>query len=114
MANFFPNSNPAALGFIKPTAGTPLKLTANFADLENVPFKSVLIQAHPSNTGVVYVLSTSAAADKTNGTNIMSILAAGQSLPYSGIALGGINPSRVWIDVDTTGDQVIPTVYQAS
>jgi len=115
MANFNPQrTNPATLGYIKPTAGTPLQLTANFADLNNTQFQSLSIQAHPSNgAGLIYVLSTKSAADTANGTNVIAVLSAGQSLPLSGLALGGLNPSQFWIDTSLTGSIAIPVVFGA-
>lgn len=107
-------TNPACLGFVAPTAGTPKKVTSNFDNLDNVFFQSLSIQAHPSNTGLVYVLSNGTAADTTNGTNIVAVLAAGQSIPFSGVALGGINPSQFYIDVSATGNKAIPTVFSAA
>lgn len=109
--NLATTSNPAPLGFVKPTAGTPLPVTNNFTNLGAVMFKGLLVLAHPSNVGYVYVLNNSSPADKTNGTNIVAILAAGQSLPFTGAGQGGINPAQYWIDVDTTGAIAVPSVF---
>lgn len=107
-------TNPATLGFIKPTAGTPLKVTSNFTNLDNAAFQSLSVQAHPSNTGLIYVLSNGTAADGTNGTNVVAVLSAGQSIPFSGVALGGVIPSQFYIDTSHTGDIAIPAVFSAA
>ena len=113
MANFFQQkTNPAPLGFVRPTAGTPKALSSNFTDLTGVAFMSVMIQSNPGG-GNVYILSNSTAADKTNGTNVIAIIAGGQSLPIQGLALGGVTPSQIYVDVDTTGDYAIPSVQSA-
>ena len=109
--NLNTNSNPACLGFVKVTAGTPLNITSNYTNLSGVQFSSISIQAHPSNAANVYVLNNSSPADKTKGTNIIAILAPGQSQPYSGPAQGGVNPSQFWVDVDTTNDIAFGIVY---
>ena len=116
MATFNPasqRSNPAPLGFAAPVAGTPVNVCANFTDLTGAQFQSLSIQASVANTGTVYILSNSSAADTTNGTNIIGELQAGQSLPFSGLAQGGITPSQFWIDVSATGNKAIPIVYTA-
>lgn len=107
------NTNPGTLRYVKPTAGTPLQVTSNFTDLSGKQFQSLSIQAHPSNTGLIYILTNSTAADTANGTNVLAVLSGGQSIPFSGIALGGITPSQYWIDTDTTGSIAIPVVYGA-
>lgn len=114
MAAFKPQkTNPATLGFIKPTSGTPLQVTSNFTDLSIAYFQSLSIQAHTANTGKIFVLSSNAAADVVNGSNILAILAAGQSIPFNGWQLGGVTPAQFWIDTDVTGSIAIPTVYGA-
>ena len=112
--NLSQSSNPASLGFVKPTAGMPKNLTSNYTNLlANFYVQSLSIQALPSNSGNVYVLSNSTAADKTNGLNVVAILSAGQSIPFNSPGQGSIQPAQYWIDVDTTGDGALPTVYGA-
>ena len=116
MSLFLPvakRTNPAGLGFILPTAGSPLNVTSNFTDLTGVSFQSLMLAAPSSNSARVWVLSNSSAADKTNGTNVIAVLAPGQSVPFTALAVGGIIPSQFYIDVDTTGDYVVPAVFTA-
>lgn len=115
MASFNPatTSNPAALGFIKPTPGTPVQVTSNFDNLSAFACQSLSIQAHPANGGNIYVLSNKTAADTVNGTNVLAILAAGQSIPFSGLAQGGLVPAQFWIDADAASCKAIPIVYGA-
>lgn len=114
MATFYnQQTNPAPLGYIKPVQGTPLRVTSNFTDLATATFQSLAIQAHPNNGGNIYILSNSAAADTVNGTNVLAILQAGQSLPLNGLALGGVQPSQFWIDADAANCIAIPIVYTA-
>lgn len=108
-------SNPAPLGYIKPVAGTPLQVTSNFTNLDvTFAVQSLSIQAHPSNTGLIYVLSNSSAADTASGTNILAVLSAGQSIPFNGIALGGIHPAQFWIDASAANQIAIPAVFSAA
>jgi len=107
-------TNPAPLGFLEPTAGTPLSVLANFTGGITGPslFSSKSFQAHPSNSGLIYVLNSSSAADTTNGTNILAVLSAGQSITFTSQAVGLISPKNYWIDTSVTGSICIPSVLQ--
>jgi hypothetical protein len=112
--NLSQSSNPASLGFVKPTAGTPKNLVSNYTNLlANFCVQSLSIQALPSNSGNVYVLDNSTAADKTNGLNIIAILTAGQSIPLNSPGQGSIQPAQYWIDADVSGEGVLLVVYGA-
>jgi len=105
-------SNPYPLGVVAPTAGTPLRLTnyltavAGFTDVglsQNQIVELFSIQALPGNTGNVYVLNSSAAADLTNYSNVLGILTAGSVFNSKAYTMGPLNFYNIWIDVGTTG-----------
>ena len=107
---------PFPLGKIAPpNAGTPLKITNNFTDMDAFQANSVMIQALASNTNPIYVLAqvTATGKDTTNYTNIVGVLTAGQSMTFNGKYGNQITLGRLWIDPTTNGEGVF-VVIQAN
>ena len=100
-------TNLVPIGKIAPTAGSPLSLVNNYTDLGAEPFSGIYIQALVGNTGNCYVLNSNVAADKTNYTNVLQVLAAGNIFSAASIAVNTLSPFQIFIDVDNTGAGVV-------
>jgi hypothetical protein len=110
-------SNPVPLGVLSGTAGTPKQVTSNFSDLLGVPFRELRFQALVANTGIIYILNNSSAADTTNYTNVVLIIdktAPGndKTIPSDPSPATIVIPSSFWVDWATSGDKVIITAFQ--
>jgi hypothetical protein len=105
-------TNLVPLGKLAPSAGSPVSLTSNYTDLGNEVFAGIFLQASAANTGNVYILATKAAADKTNYTNVLQILAAGDSFTVTSRAQNTMTPSQFYVDVDSTGAFAVGWVGQ--
>lgn len=113
MATALPFSTiPFPLGSTTVDAGAPASIVNHFTDLGGIRVQSLMVKAHPNNSGVVFVLNSSAAADTVNFLNVLDILAAGQSIVFSGKYGNQIDISKVWTDGDTDGDIAIATIQE--
>lgn len=123
-------TNPFPLGITKPAAaGTAVKLTHNFTDLDNRVANYLTITAPVANTGDVYVIGvvglppwnlpgggTSSGADTTNYLNVNFIVPPGVTLSVPSWMLGMLRLGQFWIDVTALGqnhDFVIATFGEA-
>ena len=116
----------AVLSFGKvtvPSGGSPVSAAANvlsqLAAGEPVLLQSVLIQAHFSNTGKVYVFTAMPAGGVDRRVSLVGALGVLPAPfdptdgPFPSISLGvplqavTMNLAQVWIDVDVDGDSVI-------
>jgi hypothetical protein len=102
-------------------AGTPVQASDNLtlATGQPVPLQAVLFQAHPDNTGKVYIfveMSQPPADHRTDGVGLVAILPAPSDPdtgPFPSGTFGlpatpnGINLTNFWLDVQTSGDKVI-------
>ncbi len=114
---------PQSLGKISIAAGgTPVRLTTNQGTPANPkPCQSLMVQALPGNSGVVYVFESPAAFadDRTNLTRCVGIIpkpASATTGPFGSVTLGksggipfGGDASKIWID-GTTSDGVIGVI----
>lgn len=92
------------IGKRAPTAGTPILLipSAQAADFKHC--HSLLLKAHGDNTGAVYILSDDQPADTTNYSNIVWELGPGEGLTDGSQAIGDIDPTGLYVDVETTNN----------
>lgn len=113
-----------ALGKTTVTAGgTPEMICKNLPAgvlASPVYAQSLLVQALPGNTGVIYILSkkTNPGDDRTNQAKVIAILAvpasatqgtfasASFSIPNSGVAF---DLREIWIDAGQNGEGVLAT-----
>ena len=94
-------------------AGTPVRATENQTD-PALPYfcHAVMVEVDPSNTGKVWV-GTSSSMDTATFADVVAILAAPSvnTLPtfsYTiSYAINAINLGDLWIDVDTNGEGVV-------
>lgn len=111
-------TNPVSLGFIKPTAGTPLQVTNNYTDLAAFTCHKLIVLADPALTNghFIFVLAqtTATAADTTNGLNIVAKLSAGQKYEFTAYGMNTVHPAEVWIDCTNTGDIAICAIEMAA
>lgn len=108
------------------TAGTPVKLTSSDA---NPPANgrrichTVMVQAHESNTGMIYILDR-LAANKTTGLGVLAKIAAPTlssgvpiilpaitcTIPY---ATGAIDANTFYLDATVSGDKALVSIVVA-
>lgn len=105
----------SALGATKvTTAGTPVPLIASGADatLVSAGIRSYQIQSLPTNTGKMYLLSNSSAADTTNYSNVLYVwTSAGESLGNAALAMNSIDRiTDLYLDSQINGEGVLITV----
>ena len=108
------------------TPGTPARASANVpvnsragGPTGRVPLQSIMLQAHPDNTGKIYIFL---GGGNFSGDHRTTLDVAVAILPMPGDPLGGpfgaaswgipnssagINLSDFWIDADEAGDGVI-------
>ena len=103
-------TNPVPLGASAPTAGTPVKITNRYTDLGSEVMHSIFIRSLPTNSGRVYILNSSSAADTTNYLNVIDVLTPGSFWSSSYYGMNGILPDSIYIDVQTTGDKAIASI----
>jgi len=112
-------SYPFSLGKIIPGAtfaSACVPLTQNVLPVQNdgvtpdTQFNSIVIQAHGTNTGIVYVCTSAAAPDLTNYTNVIGELTAGQTYPRSKEWANNRNISSIYIGAVNAADFVIASV----
>jgi len=106
-ANFFP------LGLITPTPGTPSTIYANYPALADDEYSHVNIifwQAHPDNTGRVYLGSPSMNVAANQGINY-TLMSGGDSFSIAS-SVGSEFDIRSWrIDCENLGDGVYVSIY---
>jgi preprotein translocase subunit SecY len=109
-------SNPYPLGLTAPTSGTPLRVIhyvySVLAYVDSILSqwqiaKLLSVQALPGNTGNVYVLNNSSAADTVNYSNVLAVLTPGSIFNSNAYAMGQVAFANFWIDVQDTGDGAI-------
>jgi hypothetical protein len=125
-------TNPYPLGAIKPTAGTPLPLSAGWARTGTLYFPAagftdiavaatteynlLTIQILPGNSasGLVYILNNASPADTVNYTNVLGVLSATAPV-FNNImqGIGALQVNQIWIDVSHTTDGVLGNVRRA-
>ncbi len=102
-------------------AGTPVRATQGLTLQTGQPvqLQSVLIEAHPSNTGLIYIfegMSTPPADHRTSGAGLLAILAAPASAingPFPSATFGlpavpnGVDLNNIWLDTSVSGSKVI-------
>lgn len=101
-----------SLGAVAPTAGTPKTLTSNYTDLGGAPFGVITVRALAGNTGNVYILNSSSAADTSNYLNVVEILIPGGFWSTSSSGVNMFVASQYYIDVDSTGAKAVVTVTE--
>jgi len=125
-------TNPFSLGIVTPTAaGTALKLTHNFTDLDNRTMKWLNFRGLDTNRGVVYVIVSSVlvqpvppvftlpgggstnGADTTTYLNVVQVLSPGESWSVPTEMMNMLRLGQFYIDVATTGDSAIACAYEA-
>jgi hypothetical protein len=101
--------------------GTPVNAAANLtlAGGQNVPLQSVLFQAHPDNTGKMYIfasMSNPPADHRTDCVGLIAVLGAPgdpDDGPFPSASFGvpsipaGLNLAQLWVDAQQNGDGVI-------
>ncbi len=102
-------------------AGTPVRASSNLTlqTGQNVPLQSLLIEAHPANTGKIYIIEGMPATPvdrRTTGVGVIAILpkpADATIGPFPSANFGlpatpqSINLREIWLDADVSGDKVI-------
>jgi len=86
------------------TPGTPEQITT-----ESRTARSIGIQAHPANTGRVYI-GTSATMNKATHAGVIRVLAAGASFDITGI-YQEVRADKLWMDADGSGDVIVGVLY---
>ena len=105
-----PGGNPRPLGQLNvASAGTLVKLTQNFTDMEAADARtplasSVFIQALPGNTGVIYFGTKTLV--RATGVGVYVVLAAGEGFTLSlGSGINAFNILDYRIDANTANDK---------
>lgn len=101
------NQNPFPLGQIKPGAtfaSASKAITANYTDLVTAFADSVVIQAHPSNAGNIYVCTTAATPDLTTFVNVLFVLPPGAFWTDASAAMNTIALGNYYIGGANTTD----------
>jgi hypothetical protein len=116
-------TNPFPLGVSTvAVAGTAVKITGNFTDLDNITAQRLIIEALAGNTGVVYVIvepsappwtlpggGTTSGADTTTYLNVIRVLAKGETWEVPAYMMNEIRLGQFYVDVATNGDKAIAT-----
>jgi len=108
-------SIPFALGKIAPpAAGTPLRITNNFTDLNQESVSSLFIQALATNTNPVYILGQQAATakDLAGYSNVIAVLTAGQGIAINGKTGNQATLGNIWVDPTTSGEGVFASIQE--
>jgi len=113
------SGNPRAYGRVTvTTGGAPVRATINQADPTlRVGLQSVMFQAHPANTGIMYVrLRSTLADDRTTLAVTLALIPAPTSAtqgPFSSVTFsappvpGGFNLADFYVDAGVNGNSVI-------
>ncbi len=109
---YFPPTNPAPLGYVKPTPGVPLSVLAGTPTAVNQDFKCYALrfdaERSPSvvNTGRVYIGHST--MNRSTGAGVLLTLEPGQNDSYYGPDRCGnmLQPDNLFVDADTAGDGV--------
>ena len=106
---------PFPLGVVAPpSAGTPLRITNNFTDLNTEAVASLWVWALASNTSHVYLLSqaTATGKDLTGYTNVIADLAPGQGIPLAGLYGNQIVLGNIWVDPAVSGEGIASSILE--
>jgi hypothetical protein len=105
---------PFPLGAVLPVANTPLRICSNFTDMNSEVVSSLWIQALPSNTGTVYILSqqSAVAKDLVLYSNVVSSLDPGQGIPLNGKYMNQVSLGTVWVDPVVSGEGVFASIQE--
>jgi len=101
-----------------PAGGTPVRATINQTDpAARVGLQSVMFQAHPANTGIMYVrLRVNLADDRTNLAFTLALIPAPTSAtqgPFSSVTFSAplvgapFNLADFYVDAGVNGNSVI-------
>lgn len=108
-----------SLGKITTTAGSSLRFTNNESSpTANLGAHSYLVQALSTNTGKVYI-GTSSPVDRTNLTNVIAVLPPPTANIFPSFsatityAPAGFNLAERYIDVETSGEGVLISYIEA-
>lgn len=109
---YFPPTNPAPLGYVKPTPGTPLSVLAGTPAAANQGFTCFALRFDAErspgtpNTGRVYIGLSG--MNTVTGAGVLLTLEPGQNDSYHGPDGSGnkLQPDTLFVDVDTAGDGV--------
>jgi len=107
-----------SLGYVTvAAAGTPVRATVNETDPAlRVGAQSILFQAKPDNTGVMYI--GLAGMDRTTGAQVIGFLGTpvSESAPSLLISMpdvsGGLNVADFYVDADDNGDVAVVSCTQ--
>lgn len=90
------------------TVSAPITAKFGTAGFKTLPAGTgqggIILTASPGNAGKIYICSTAAAPDKTNYTNILSVLVAGQSWTDLNDGPTTVDLSSVFIGADNGTD----------
>lgn len=95
------------------TPGTPVAMVSGAANLVLAHnCHSAIIQALPTITGRVFLLSNNTAADQTNYTNVLYVFtAAGQAVGQGTVNINNLDiAAGVFVDAANSGDGVLVSV----
>lgn len=115
------STNPRAYGkVVVTTGGTPVRATINQSNpAARVGLQSIMFQAHPANTGVMYIRlagTNPIADDRTNNAFGLGFVAAPTSAtqgPFPSITLSAppagapFNLADIYVDAGVNGNSVI-------
>lgn len=109
---YFPPTNPAPLGYVKPTPGTPLSVLAGTPAAANQGFTCFALRFDAerapgtANTGRVYI--GLASMNPATGAGVLLTLAPGENDSYHGPDECGnmLQPDNLFVAVDNAGDGV--------
>lgn len=107
------------LGKIQPGAtyaSASKSILANFtgtSEIDPAVAHVVGIQAHPDNTGKIYVCNSASAPDTTNFLNVVAILEGGDQWPQVGRAFNDIDLRHVYVGAANANDFAIAYIRRA-
>lgn len=109
-------SFPFSLGKLMPGASVSIPLTTNFQPVKedgstpDTQFNAIFIQAHPDNSGYIYVCNSASAPDTTNYTNVLRVLAKGETFDLTKQWANNRDIGRIFIGAGDADDFAIASI----
>ena len=120
-------TNPMSLGFVTvSSAGTAVKITSNYTDLDSRTAHWISFQANPANGGVLYILAvngtppwtlpgggSTSGADTSHGMNCIKWLQPGEEWVVPSFMLNSVRLGQFYVDAASSGDGFLVSFGEA-